>query len=186
MQGMDMGVGAASSWSIWGLAEIAVFWSVAVLHLMRVVAASRLPDPDPGGDAGHAVMGAGMTLMVFPGAPAAAGRLSAPLFTVLAVVFLIRVVLRPGGRLAVDAALGAALAAMAVMFFAPGHRPAAVTAATTVVLAGCALIHGQSLLRARHRHYERSEGGEVRLLATLPHVGTVVMTLAMAAMVAVA
>jgi hypothetical protein len=184
MQGMDMGSGAAAS--CWALAEIAVFWSVAVLHLMRVLAASRLPDPDPGSDAGHALMGAGMTLMVFPGAPAGTGRLSASLFTVLAAVFLSQPVLRPGGWRAEDAALGAALAAMAVMFLAPGHRPAVATMVTTVVLAGCALIHGQSLLRARHRHYERSEGGEVRLLATLPHVGTVVMTLAMAAMVAVA
>ena len=49
------------------LAEVALFWATTVVHLLRLLSPRRLPDTDRPADAGHAVMGAGMTLMVFPG-----------------------------------------------------------------------------------------------------------------------
>ena len=65
MPGMDMGSRSGSV--LLGLAELALFWTATLVHVLRLLSPTRLPDTDRPADAGHAVMGAGMTLMVFPG-----------------------------------------------------------------------------------------------------------------------
>jgi hypothetical protein len=181
---MDMGSGGGPV--VLPLAELALFWSATVVHLLRLLSPARLPDADRPADAGHAVMGAGMTLMVFPGVSAGTRHAAAACYAVLAAAYLVRVALRrsePPHRCQ-NAAIAAGQAAMAYMLAAPTHPPAGAQLGVAAVLGACALVHGRRLIDARHRH--GAAAGTPRMLVTVPHVGALVMTLAMAAMAGVA
>jgi hypothetical protein len=182
--GMAMGSGGAP-WLV--LAEITLFWSASVVHVLRLLAGPWVPDAEPVSDAGHAVMGAGMVFGVFPGAPAAVGRVLACGFVVLAVVFAVRAVRSGGGGSGFrDTAIAVSQAAMAVMLVGVGHLPVWLTVSFALVLAGCAAVHGRRLPTA-HRFVRAcsSDGsGRQRVLVTLPHWGAVATTLAMSVMFA--
>lgn len=80
---------------------------------------------------------------------------------------------------------------MAYMLAAPTHPPSWVPLGVAGVLALCAVVHGRRLIDARHRRHHQHGGadesvGAPRMLVTVPHVGALVMTLAMAAMVGIA
>jgi hypothetical protein len=128
-------------------------------------------------------MGAGMTLMVFPGISTGTLRATAVCFAVLAAAYLARATLRrsPTQHRCQNAAIGAGQAAMAYMLAAPTHPPSWIPLSVAGVLAVCALMHGRRLLDAQHRH--GGAAGAPRMLVTVPHLGALVMTLAMAAMV---
>ena len=178
---MDMGSRGGSS--VLALAELALFWTATVVHVLRLLSPTRLPDADRPTDAGHAVMGVGMTLMVFPGVSVRTLHAGAACYAVLAVAYLARTAVR---RIATrhycqNVAIGAGLGAMAYMLAAPTHPPTWVPLGVAAVLAVCALAHGRRLIDARHRH--GAAAGAPRLLVTVPHVGALMMTVAMAAMV---
>lgn len=186
MPGMDVGSGGGSAGL--ALAELALFWAATVVHLLRLLAPTRLPDTDRTADAGHAVMGAGMTLMVFPGIPAGTLRVAAAGFAALSLVYLARAARtqtalgwHAAQHRCQNAAIGAGQAAMAYMLAAPTHPPSGVPLGVAGVLAACALVHGRRLVGAHHRHGAAS--GAPRMLVTVPHFGALAMTLAMAAMV---
>ena len=82
---------------------------------------------------------------------------------------------------------------MAYMLAAPTHPPSWVPLGVAGVLAACATVHGRRLIDARHRHGSgdvtntaAADAAASRMLVTVPHVGALVMTLAMAAMVGIA
>lgn len=179
---MDMGADGRSAVLV--LAELALFWAATTVHLLCLLSPIRLWDIDRPTDAGHAVMGAGMTVMVFPGVPAEALRVLGVGYVMLAAVSIARAMRQRSSawQRGQDAAIGAGQAAMAYMFAAPSHPPAVLPVAVAGVLVVCALVHGQRLIDARHRR--RSIVGAPRILRTAPHVGALVMTLAMAGMVA--
>ncbi len=181
MPGMTMGSGDGAG--ALALAEIALFWTAAAVHLLRLLAPTRLPDADRPADAGHAVMGAGMTLMVFPGVSVGTSHAAAACYAVLAVAYLARATLRhnPTHHRGQNAAIGAGQAAMAYMLTAPAHPPWWMPLGVAGVLAICAVVHGRRLIDTRHRHGV----GAPRMLVTVPHVGALVMTVAMAAMVGI-
>jgi hypothetical protein len=186
MPGMVMGSGGGSVEL--ALAELALFWAATVVHLLRLLSPTRLPDADRPADAGHAAMGAGMTLMVFPGISAETlHAAAAPCFAVLATAYLTRAALRrgPTQHRCQSAAIGAGQAAMAYMLAAPTHPPSWIPLAVAGVLAMCAVVHGRRLIDARHRHGASASAstGTPHMLVAVPHIGALVMTLAMAAMV---
>ena len=194
MPGMDMGsmnsMGSGGGAGTLALAEIALFWSATIVHLLRLLSPTRLPDTDRPADAGHTVMGAGMTLMVFPGVSVGTLHAAAACCAVLAVVYLARATLHhsPTHHRCQNAAIGAGQAAMAYMLAAPTHPPSWVPLGVAGVLALCAAVHARRLIDVRHRHQHGDADGTVgvpRMLVTVPHVGALVMTLAMAAMVGV-
>jgi hypothetical protein len=180
---MDMGSGGGSVPVV--LAELTLFWTATVVHVLRLLSPTRLPDTDRPADAGHAVMGAGMTLMVFPGVPAGALHAAAIGYAALGAAYFARATLRPSPtqHRCQNAAIGAGQAAMAYMLDAPTHPPSWVPLGVAAVLAGCAVVHGRRLVDARHRH--GGTAGAPRLLVTVPHVGALLMTLTMAAMVGI-
>lgn len=180
---MDMGSGGGSVPVV--LAELTLFWAATVVHVLRLLSPTRLPDTDRPADAGHAVMGAGMTLMVFPGVPAGALHAAAIGYAALGAAYFARATLRPSPtqHRCQNAAIGAGQAAMAYMLDAPTHPPTWVPLGVAAVLAGCAVVHGRRLVDARHRH--GGTAGAPRLLVTVPHVGALLMTLTMAAMVGI-
>ena len=192
MPGTDMGsMGSGGGSGAPALAEIALFWSATIVHLLRLMSPTRLPDTDRPADAGHAVMGAGMTLMVFPGVSVGTLHAAAACYAVLAVAYLARAALHhsPTQHRCQNAAIGAGQAAMAYMLAAPTHPPSWVPLGVAGVLALCAVVHGRRLIDARHRHQHGGADGTAgvpRMLVTVPHVGALVMTLAMAAMVGIA
>lgn len=163
------------------LAELTLFWSVALLHMIRLLFLAQLPVADRVEDAAHMAMGAGMTLMVFPGVPVGVLRASAVVFAVLAAAFLMRALRNRSGHRGQSAAIGAGQSAMAYLFAAPAHPPTWLPAAMAGVLALCALVHGRRLIGTRNR---TAASGTNRMLVTLPHAGTLVVTAAMAWMVA--
>ena len=182
MPGMDMGSGVGAAWL--ALAEIALFWSATVVHVLRLLAQPWLPDADPPADAGHAVMGAGMVFMAFPAAPVETASVMAVAFGALSVVFLIRALRRSlAGRRLTSLAIGLSQAAMAVMLGVSAHPGPWVTTPVACVLVVCAMVHGQRWLSACPVGADR---GRTAVLVTLPHLGVVCTTLAMAAMFAVA
>jgi uncharacterized protein DUF5134 len=191
MPGTDMGsMGSGGGSGALVLAEIALFWSATIVHLLRLLSPTRLPDTDRPADAGHAVMGAGMTLMVFPGISVRTLHTAAACYAVLAVAYLARATLHPSPtqHRCQNAAIGAGQAAMAYMLAAPTHPPSWVPLGVAGVLTLCAAVHGRRLIDARHRHQHAGADGTVgapRMLVTVPHVGALVMTLAMAAMVGI-
>src|SRR4051812_16650895 len=171
---MAMGSGDAP-WLV--LAEITLFWSATVVHLLRLLARPWVPDAEPVSDCGHAVMGAGMVFAVFPGAPPAVGRALACGFLALALVFAVRAARFAGGGFR-EGAIAVSQAAMAVMLVGVGRLPVGVTVSFAVVLAGCAAVHGRRLPPA-HRlvHACSSDGsGRHRVLVTLPHLGAFATT----------
>jgi hypothetical protein len=178
---MDMGSGRGSGQL--ALAELALFWATTVVHLLRLLSPRRLPDADRPVDVGHVIMGTGMTLMVFPGVSVAALHVAAAVYVVLAVAYLARAVRRrsPTPHHYQDAAIGAGQAAMAYMLAGPTHPPSWVPLSVAGVLTGCTLVHGWRLLDEHHRH--GGIEGTPRMLVTVPHIGALVMTLAMALMV---
>ncbi|MEY9928128.1 hypothetical protein ABH926_002762 [Catenulispora sp. GP43] len=180
---MDMGSGGGSALVV--LAELALFWAATVVHVLRLLSPTQLPDTDRPADAGHAVMGAGMTLMVFPGVSAGALHAAAVCYAVLGAAYFARATLRrgPTQHRCQNAAIGAGQAAMAYMLTAPTHPPSWVPLGVAAVLAGCAVVHGRRLIDARHRH--GGAAGAPRMLVTVPHVGALLMTLTMAAMVGI-
>lgn len=165
------------------LAELTLFWAVALLHMLRLLFLMHVPLADHIEDAAHMTMGAGMTLMVFPGVLVGILRASTVVFAVLAAAFFIRALGNRAGHRGQNAAIGAGQSAMAYMFAAPAHPPAWLPAAMAGVLALCALVHGQRLVGARSR---TAAPGRSRMLVTLPHAGTVVVTATMAWMVVAA
>ena len=180
---MDMGTGGGPAQVV--LAELALFWAATVLHMLRLLSSDRLPGTDRLEEAGHMAMGAGMTVMVFPGVPADILRAFAAAFAVLAVGYLVRAVYRrdPARHRVQNAAVGAGLAATAYLLTVPAHQPAWLPGAVAAVLAVCVLAHGARLTDARHRAVEP---GTSAMLVTLSHVGTLVTTAAMAWMAAAA
>ncbi|WP_370351927.1 DUF5134 domain-containing protein [Catenulispora sp. EB89] len=197
---MDMGSGTGGGSALLALAEIALFWSATVVHLLRLLSPTRLPDADRPTDAGHAVMGVGMTLMVFPGVSVGTLHAAAAGYAVLAVAYLGRTTLTLRRSAAQhrcqNAAIAAGLGAMAYMLADPTHPPAWVPLGVAAVLAACALVHGRRLIDARHRHGATVGAGTgtgtgttawaPQMLVTVPHLGALLMTVAMAAMVGVA
>lgn len=178
---MDMSAGSDPAALV--LAEIALFWGVALLHMIRLLFVTRLPCADRVQDAAHMAMGAGMTLMVFPAVPVGVLRASAMAFAVLAAAFLTHAVLDKAGHRCQNAAIGAGQAVMAYMFAAPAHPPAYLPPAAAGVLMLCALVHGRRLIDTRTRRYVP---GANPTLLVLPHVGTLMTTAAMAWMLAAA
>jgi hypothetical protein len=184
----SMGSGGGSG--ALALAEVALFWSATIVHVLRLLSPTRLPDTDRPADAGHAVMGAGMTLMVFPGVSVGTLHAAAACYAGLAVAYLARATPHhsPTQHRCQNAAIGAGQAAMAYMLAAPTHAPSWVPLGVAGVLALCAVVHGRRLIDARHRHQHGGADttvGAPRMLVTVPHVGALVMTLAMAAMVGI-
>ncbi|MEY9854960.1 hypothetical protein ABH935_000559 [Catenulispora sp. GAS73] len=186
MPGMDMGSGTNGGSTLLALAEIALFWSATVVHVLRLLSPTRLPDTDRPTDAGHAVMGVGMTLMVFPGVSVGTLHAAAAGYAVLAVAYLGRTTLRRSAaqHRCQNAAIAAGLGAMAYMLADPTHPPTWVPLGVAAVLAACALVHGRRLIDARHRHGAASRAPQ--MLVTVPHLGALLMTVAMAAMVGIA
>jgi hypothetical protein len=178
-----MHMGAGGGLAALTLAELVLFWAATVVHVLRLLSTTGLPDADRAADAGHAVMGAGMTVMVFPGVPAGALRVLALVYAALAVLFLARAACRrsPAQHWGQDTAIGTGQAVMAYMFAAPTDPPMWLPVGIAAVLALCAMVHGRRLLDAPHQ----CDGGLFanRMLVTVPHVGAVMMTLAMAGMV---
>ena len=189
---MDMGSGTGGGSALLALAEIALFWSATVVHVLRLLSPTRLPDADRPTDAGHAVMGVGMTLMVFPGVSIGTSRAAAAGYAVLAVAYLGRTTLRRGAaqHRCQNAAISGGLGAMAYMLAAPTHPPTWLPLGVAAVLASCALVHGRRLIDARHRHGIEAgadaTAGAPQMLVTVPHLGALLMTVAMAAMVGIA
>ncbi|WP_194914358.1 DUF5134 domain-containing protein [Catenulispora rubra] len=201
---MDMGSGTNGGSALLALAEIALFWSATVVHVLRLLSPTRLPDADRPTDAGHAVMGVGMTLMVFPGVSVGTLHAAAAGYAVLAVAYLGRTTLTLRRSAAQhrcqNAAISAGLGAMAYMLADPTHPPTWVPLGVAAVLAACALVHGRRLIDARHRHgtVAGSDAGATtgdsagatarppQMLVTVPHLGALLMTVAMAAMVGIA
>lgn len=181
MPGMDMGTGGDPAALV--LAEIALFWGVTLLHMIRLLFVTRLPCADRVQDTAHMAMGAGMTLMVFPAVPVAVLRASSVAFAVLAAAFLTHAVLGEARHRCQNAAIGAGQAVMAYMFAAPAHPPACLPPAAAGVLVVCALVHGHRLIDTRTR---RLVPGAHPPLLVLPHLGTLMTTAAMAWMVAAA
>lgn len=186
MPGMDMGSGSGGGSVLPALAELALFWSATVVHVLRLLSPTRLPDTDRPTDAGHAVMGVGMTLMVFPGVSIGTLHGAAAAYAVLAVAYLARTTLRRSAaqHRCQNAAISAGLGAMAYMLAAPTHPPTWIPLGVAGVLAACAVVHGRRLVDTRHRH--GAVAGAPRMLVTVPHVGALLMTVAMAAMVGIA
>lgn len=187
MPGMDMGTNGGPAAS--ALAGLPLFSAVASLHILRLLSAEQLPDADRLEDAGHLAMGAGMTVMVFPGVDGTVLHSSAVLFAVLALAFFTRAWCHRGpvGNRKQSAAIGTGQAAMAYMFAAPAHPAAWMTATVAGALAVCALVHGRRVIDARHgTPHEDTPHVSRRLLVTLPHTGTLVTTVAMAWMVVIA
>ncbi|WP_194926091.1 DUF5134 domain-containing protein [Catenulispora pinisilvae] len=194
MPGMDMSSGGGSAVPV--LAELALFWTATLVHVLRLLSPTRLPDTDRPTDAGHALMGAGMTLMVFPGVSTTTLHVAAVAYAAMAVLYIARATLRrsPAQHRGQHAAIGAGQAAMAYMLAAPTHPPAWVPLSVAAVLAGCAVVHGRRLVDARHGHGAVSVGSAgvggmdslasaPRMLVIVPHIGALVMTLVMAVMV---
>lgn len=181
MPGMEMGTGRDPAALV--LAEIVLFWGVALLHMIRLMFVTPLPRADRIQDSAHMAMGAGMTLMVFPGVPVSVLRASAVAFAVFGAAFLAHAVLDKTGHRCQHAAIGAGQAATAYMFAAPAHPPAWLPPAIAVVLVVCALVHSRRLIDIRTRGFVP---GTRPAVLVLPHVGTLMTTAAMAWMVAAA
>jgi hypothetical protein len=161
------------------LAELALFWTTAVLHLLRLVGLQGSSRTERLADAGHVAMGLGMAIMLFPGVPVAVLRASALVFTVLAAVFLALALQRrasPGQR-SEGVAIGIGQSATAYMLAAPTHPPSWLANALAASLAACLLLHGRRLISARHADWPP---GTWPALAALPHAATVATTAAMA------
>jgi hypothetical protein len=186
MPGMDMGNSGSPAAS--ALAGLPLFSAVASLHVLRLLSAEQLPDADRCEDAGHLAMGAGMTVMVFPGAGGGLLHTLGVVFAVLAILFFARALYHrasPGHRIQ-SAAIGTGQSAMAYMLAAPAHPPAWLPATVAGALAMCTLVHGRRLIDARYGATGNTAPATSRLLVTLPHTGTLVTTAAMAWMVAAA
>lgn len=184
MPGMDMNLGA-SPWL--ALAEIALFWSAAVVHLLRLLSRPWLPDTDALGDAGHALMAAGMVYMVFPAAPDQAEPVLGLAFAALAVLFAGSALRRrSAGHRLQHAAVAGGQAAMALMLTVHGRPGALVTAPIAGMLLACAAVHAWSWFSRHTLAHAAAPIGGGRVLVTLPHLGALATTLAMAAMVAAA
>lgn len=178
-----MGMGTPGSPAGLVLAELMLFWAATLLHMHRLLSSDHLPDADRLEDAGHMAMGAGMTVMVFPGVPVGVLRVLAAGFAALAVAFLGRALYGRGStqRRIHNTVIGAGQAAAALMLAVPTHPPAWLSTTVTAVLAVCVLIHGWLLMESRHSAHTP---GTRRTLVVLPHAGTLVTTAAMAWMAA--
>lgn len=187
MSGMDMGNSGGPPAA--ALAGLLLFSAVASLHVLRLLSAEQVPDADRFEDAGHVAMGAGMTVMVFPGVSSDVLHDLAAVFAVLAVVFFIRVRYRRAstGHRFQSAAIATGQSAMTYMLAAPAHAPTWLPAIVAGALAVCALAHGRRLIEARHKTpHGITAPAASRLLVTLPHMGTLLTTAAMAWMAATA
>ena len=87
MPGMDGGTHGDSAALV--LTELILFWTATLLHMHRLLSPGRLPDADHLEDAGHMAMGAGMTVMAFPGVPVNLLRVLAAGFAIPAVCVLV-------------------------------------------------------------------------------------------------
>ncbi len=165
------------------LAQLAVFWAVPTLHMLRIVAVDRLPDPDLATDAGHLVMGVGMTAMVL-GLTSAITSVSVGVFAAVAVVFVVRCARAQRGHHISNAVIALGLSAMALMSAGSQYRPAPVAIAMSAALTICAIAQGRQLTRVGKQRSEQADTDWDRVLVVAPHASELVMTLAMAAMVA--
>lgn len=167
------------------LAELALFWAVTLMHMHRLLSFDQLPDGDRLEDAGHMTMGAGMTLMVFPGIRVGILHISAAGFAVLAVAFLGRALYhRASTRHQLqNAVIGTGQGATAYMLAGPAHPPTLLSTTVSAALALCVLVHGWRLVESRHKAHAPNTG---RMLMLFPHAGTLVTTAAMALMAATA
>ena len=183
MPGMDGGTHGDSAALV--LTELILFWTATLLHMHRLLSPGRLPDADHLEDAGHMAMGAGMTVMAFPGVPVNLLRVLAAGFAIPAVVFLGRALCRRGSaqHRIHNSVTGASHAAAAYMLAVPSHPPTWLSTTVAAVLAVCVLVHGWRLVESRLPTRRRGMG---RTVAVLPHAGTLVMTAAMAWLVTIA
>lgn len=181
MPGMDMGTSGRPAALV--LAELTLFWGVTLLHMIRLLFVTQRSRAGQVEDLAHMAMGAGMTVMVFPGVPVGGMRALAVVFAVLAAAFITHAVHNRARHRCQNAAIGTGQAAMAYMFAAPAHPPVWLPTTVAGVLAVCAVVHGRQLLGARDT---ASVTGAGRMLLTLPHAGTLMTTAAMAWMVAAA
>lgn len=167
------------------LTELVLFWAATLLHMHRLLSFDQLPDADRLEDAGHMAMGAGMTVMVFPGVPVGILHISAAGFAVLAVAFLGRALYPRGStrhRLQ-NAVISTGQGATAYMLAVPAHPPALLSTTVSAALALCVLVHGWRLVESRRNTHAPETA---RMLAIFPHAGTLAMTAAMAWMAATA
>jgi len=178
---MDMGTVTKPAALV--LAELALFWGVALLHMIRLLSATHRTPGDRLEDAAHMAMDAGMTLMVFPGIPLSVLRTSAVVFAVCAAAVFTHGGYSRSGHRCQNAAITVGLSAMAYMLAAPAHPPAWLPTAVAGLLAVCALAHGWQLVGAWNK---TSVPAASRVLLTLPHAGTLIATAAMAWLVAAA
>lgn len=178
-------MGTHSSPAALVLTELVLFWTAALLHMHRLLSPDRLPDADRCEDAGHMAMGAGMTVMVFPGVPVDVLHVLAAGFAALAIAFLGRALHRRSStqHRIHNGVIGAGHATAAYMLTVPAHPPAWLSATVTAVLAVCLLVHGWRLVESRRT---TRVPGMRRTLVVLPHAGTLVTTAVMAWLVAIA
>ncbi|MEU7401896.1 DUF5134 domain-containing protein [Streptomyces sp. NPDC044948] len=177
------------------LALLALFWSVSVLHLLRLIAAPLLTDARCGGDAAHLGMGAAMVYMLFPGAPTGLYRPLAVVFGAAVLISLARKVRGKNWGAGHDVATVVGNAAMTVMFAGGARFGPEIGFIAAGCLAATTWPHLRPLLEftgsGRHRRVPARAGassrrqrvlprGQQRLLVTAPHLGTAAMTLAMA------
>lgn len=166
------------------LAELLLFWSATVLHLLRLLTGTSLPDADTATDLTHAAMGVAMAAMLFPGTPAGADLPIAVVFAGLAAFFAVRAAIGDRNRIG-DLAMGISAAAMTVMSIAGHHTGTPLMLTIAACLVGCAAAHGRILLTAHHRHAHSLSPGQSRSLLLAPHLSAVGMTLTMAYLFAV-
>lgn len=116
------------------LSTLTLLWAGAVLHLLQIVDGAHLPGRDLMADVSHTVMGAAMTFMLFPGAPADVQPVMAVAFAALTAFFVLRTASGRHRRRGIGLVLAATNAAMVVML-AGDARPGRVTSTVIAMTA---------------------------------------------------
>jgi hypothetical protein len=192
MPGMSDAPAGSTLHSLTVLGLLSLFWTGTVLHLIRLIAGPLIAERDTPADVAHAIMGAAMAYMLFPGAWTGPNLAAAAGFVLGATAFLARA-LRPSrigdpaARRTHAAVIAVSYAAMAVMVGTHTPSSRAVGGFAAALLVGCAAVHTR-ILRRRPQHDHRGRGlglppGQIRLLVTAPGVAVTATTLGMAYMV---
>lgn len=165
------------------LSTLTLLWAGAVLHLLQIVDSAHLRDRDLIADVSHAAMGATMTFMLFPGAPADPQPVMAVAFAALTGFFVLRTVSDRHRRRDIGLVLAATNAAMVVMLVGEAQPGRVTSTVIACCLTACAAVHvGRLLPHAQAARPRRPH----RLLETGPHLTAAAMTLVMASMFAFA
>lgn len=168
-------------------AGILVFWSTALLHLLRLATPrAALRGRDGATDLAQVVMGTAMAYGIFPAAPPISARPLAALFLMLGLGFALRATRspschRPYGRVS-DTVQAVGNLAMAAMQW-PGAIPTpAWSRALAAILVLTAVYYSATAYRMRGKNVGAVERTHARLLVFAPHASMAATSLGMAAM----